>query len=897
MKIYRYIHIIIFLFVAIMSVSAQQYSQISLPNQGLLPVSHITNVLQDSEGYFWYATPGGGLCRDNGYQIDVIRNDRNHPMMIANNDIMGITEVVARKSIVFSTWAGIYELSKKDYSLRHICGRGSLPAFSIATDRMGQLWACGFDSVFIYNKDLRLAKRFRLPYGCSGTQVHFQKTNDGTLWAFADGRMYKAEEHKLTLVTLPSSYAAYGIVQDKRGHYYIGTNKGIVEVDFQRANVRIISTLVNEGVSNIAIDLQDNIWAITQGNGLTSQEKKIIKFPAYGSLRNGNNKDAASTIFVFQKHQDLTDGLYVDHDNNVWVYGQSPHTFILSPYNRGVVNEGASFASMPTSIYCQMTDGPWIWAWQWRKPLVAYNRQNGQIIDVQRSCTTKGTLGFAFSRSLSGGIWDGTNSGEVVRLRTDGGSVKCDIAVKVDSRIVATAETSDHKLFIGTEHNLYLYDLTTKRLKLVKKEIGAVTQMQPSSDGWGYFTIEANGLGRVNGNGHCEQMLKGMILTDVIEDARKQMWIAAKDGSVYKYDKKTQQLAEDTLAGNENGDIIYMMEADRRGHIWILSDQQLKEYNPKTHALRIFRCTDPDINMDCFQNICLTDGMMCLAGLGGYRLIKPSAELDRSTSDNIHPALSGYKINGETHFAGYDLKEIKLKPSDTDVKFYFTSFNITERNHIRFACKLEGWDKEWQTLPEGQNNIQYINLGHGEYKLLLKATDAYGRWSKTVQLLTVNRLPAWYETWWFRTALCLFIAAIFGYAIRFIMRRNFHRRVFLNSDEEQQKKLIPLNKDDEEFVEKVHHAVEKHLSDEGFNVEQLSSEMCMSRMNLYRRMQTIIGQSPSAYIRSMRLKRAAELIKEHKAPLSEIATMTGFSSPAYFSKCFHDMYGVPPSQY
>lgn len=886
MKTCRHIFFIICL-QSVLPVLGQSFSRMTLPNQPLLPVSRITNVLQDREGYFWYSTPGGGLCRDNGYQIDVIRNDRNHPGIIANNDIMGLAEDTVRNSILFSTWAGLYELGKDGYNLRHIGGRGMRPAFSIAFDRHGQLWACGPDSIFAYDRQLNLSHRLRLPTGLNGQYLLLTPTADGHLWALGAGQMFLVDKG-LEAVTLPMGVEASCVAHDRQGGLWLGTGSGIMAMRLTGRSVKLSPTVAKGSVGCMTLDGRGRLWAMI--------DKRLRMFDTYkGALRE------ADVAALFPEGQGLTDGIYADRDGNVWVYGQSPHTFILSPYNRDVIDEGSRFATMPRSIYCQMTSGPHIWVWQWQQPLMVYNRLDGSLRDVQAACPGLGRLWFGFSRTADGtGVWDGTGNGDVVRLWMDGGKVRHDVVAKVDSRVVATAETRDHKLFIGTEHNLYVLDLakTASKPRLIKKDIGSVTQMQISRDGWVYFTIEANGMGRVRADGRCEQMLRGMILTDVIEDAHRQLWVAGKDGSVYRYDRRSRKLSEDTLAGNENGDIIYMMEADHKGHIWILSDQRLKEYNPHTRALRVFRCTDPDIRMDCFQNICLTDSMICLAGLGGYRMIKPSPQLDGTAAENIRPSLSGYRVNGVLHLAGAGLRTLKIKPSDTNLELLFTAFNITDRDHIRFACKLVGWDKEWRTMPEGANGIQYINLAHGRYKLLLKAADAYGRWSAPVELLTLDRLPAWYETWWFSLIVYALIITVIVYAIRFYMRRNFHRRVFLNSDEDQQKKLIPLSKGDEDFVERAKAVVEKHIADEDFDVEKFSSEMFMSRMNLYRRMQTIIGQSPSAYIRTMRLKRAAELIEGgHDTPLAEIATMTGFSSPAYFSKCFHDMYGVPPSQW
>ena len=80
-------------------------------------------------------------------------------------------------------------------------------------------------------------------------------------------------------------------------------------------------------------------------------------------------------------------------------------------------------------------------------------------------------------------------------------------------------------------------------------------------------------------------------------------------------------------------------------------------------------------------------------------------------------------------------------------------------------------------------------------------------------------------------------------------------------------------------------------------MEQLSRDLCMSRMTFYRKIQSLTGQTPTEFVRTIRLRRAAELLREGRLTVSEIGYMTGFSSVSYFSRCFRSMYGVPPTQF
>jgi len=100
-----------------------------------------------------------------------------------------------------------------------------------------------------------------------------------------------------------------------------------------------------------------------------------------------------------------------------------------------------------------------------------------------------------------------------------------------------------------------------------------------------------------------------------------------------------------------------------------------------------------------------------------------------------------------------------------------------------------------------------------------------------------------------------------------------------------------------EFLRHACVKVEQHLADPEFNIEQFAEELFMTRANLHRKLRALTDQSPSQFTRSIRLKHAAQLLKQHGATITEIAYDVGFSSSAYFSKCFKEQYGLSPQKY
>ena len=93
-------------------------------------------------------------------------------------------------------------------------------------------------------------------------------------------------------------------------------------------------------------------------------------------------------------------------------------------------------------------------------------------------------------------------------------------------------------------------------------------------------------------------------------------------------------------------------------------------------------------------------------------------------------------------------------------------------------------------------------------------------------------------------------------------------------------------------------SIEKNMDNSEYSVEDLSADVGMHRMNLYRKLQSIAGMTPSEFIRTMRLKRAAQLLQnDPNLTVSEVSDMVGFNTSKYFTKYFKDLFGVTPSQY
>jgi signal transduction histidine kinase/DNA-binding response OmpR family regulator len=123
------------------------------------------------------------------------------------------------------------------------------------------------------------------------------------------------------------------------------------------------------------------------------------------------------------------------------------------------------------------------------------------------------------------------------------------------------------------------------------------------------------------------------------------------------------------------------------------------------------------------------------------------------------------------------------------------------------------------------------------------------------------------------------------------LRQRFATAVELKPEE------VAVNSIDQDFLERTLLIVQGYLGDEQFSVEVLAREVGMSRPHLNRKLRALVNQSTNQFIQSVRLQRAADLLRQQSGTVAEIAFQTGFSSTAYFIKCFKDKYGETPGSF
>ena len=134
-----------------------------------------------------------------------------------------------------------------------------------------------------------------------------------------------------------------------------------------------------------------------------------------------------------------------------------------------------------------------------------------------------------------------------------------------------------------------------------------------------------------------------------------------------------------------------------------------------------------------------------------------------------------------------------------------------------------------------------------------------------------------------------------------LLRNRLRLKGLFGSEEEKEVRQTeapaeePQKKEDK-FIIRFREYIEQHMSDSNLGVETIGMELGLSRVQLYRKVKALTGQSPVELLRTVRLHKARRLLQDSVKSISEVAYEVGFTSPSYFTKCFKDEFGVSPSE-
>ena len=387
-------------------------------------------------------------------------------------------------------------------------------------------------------------------------------------------------------------------------------------------------------------------------------------------------------------------------------------------------------------------------------------------------------------------------------------------------------------------------------------------------------------------------------------DSHKRLWIGTQNGLVQGNDKWF-------------GGCIKGLAEDHNGRIWASTAMGVACFSKQKDAMTVmnYNAWDgiPEDGLAERGILTTKEGTITLAGTHGLTLFAPSRMITQTTT--LPVVLVGLTVNGRERLS--DAMPLQVNYNDNYFSFNLSALNYASPQRTVYRYRLQGFDTSW-LKADGANGMitaTYNALPPGHYMLQAQASVDGGKWGPTTQW-SFTVLPPWWLTWWAKALYALVALCALCLAITAYVRKKQHK---LEHDNEErvnqlfelreqarhqfaqsvniQPEKISVNKEEEELVERLLKAIGQHIDDADYTVDQLAADVFVSRTGLYRKMQSMLGITPNDFLRNVRLKKAAQLLAETNVPLGQIATMVGFRTPRYFSKCFKDMFGVTPAEY
>ena len=395
-----------------------------------------------------------------------------------------------------------------------------------------------------------------------------------------------------------------------------------------------------------------------------------------------------------------------------------------------------------------------------------------------------------------------------------------------------------------------------------------------------------------------------------------ELWIATDGGGVYIYHQAKHESHQLTTANGLPSNHVSSLSLGKDGRIWIATEEGLAFVTPDepNKVVNVNYCygLDREYSRGAVAN--LSDGNIIFGSTWGAVIIHPS---------DIHPL--NYTAHLQLHRVICDTEQdetfnedvahmledgkLRLDYSQRTFELHFESVNM--RNHFDIVYRYKvGEDGEWSN-PSAQQYIRFTNLEPGKHQLTLQCISRTSGIVIDSLPLTIFIAQPWWNSWWMWIIYLSIIFLLFYGAWRIYQ---FHEKYMrLTIDLLQQEKPVHENvlgeeydknleadenstDNDKEFVDKATHIIVENLSDSEFSIDRLCREMAMSRTLFYVKLKSYTGKSPQDFIRIIRLERASALLRSGRN-VTDVAALTGFDNPKYFSTVFKKYFGISPSKY
>lgn len=248
----------------------------------------------------------------------------------------------------------------------------------------------------------------------------------------------------------------------------------------------------------------------------------------------------------------------------------------------------------------------------------------------------------------------------------------------------------------------------------------------------------------------------------------KYLWIGTNGGGFCRFEFTTGKCIRYTEKDGLPNDVVYGILSDGTGNLWLSTNKGLSCFNPGNKSFRNFNEDDglPGDEFNRYQYMKMKNGELMFGGVNGYVLFNPTQILQKQpevpivfTGLSISNKPVDWKKDSSILVApiGYS-QSIILHPGQSMFTISFASLEFRNNQKKFYKYRLDGFDKTW-TQPSTKNEATYTNLNPGSYTFYVTGTNSDGVWNKKGISIQVIILPYWYQTYWFKGAVVLLVVA------------------------------------------------------------------------------------------------------------------------------------------
>lgn len=786
---------------------AQSYDFISYNVENGLPQSKVTALFQDSRGYLWVGTAGGGVCSFDGINF----TEYNEVNGLGGNIVTAITEDESGVMWFGSTWGGLTRFDGRNF--RNFTSNDGLPENHVncLLRDGGTVWIGTPGGLASCATSATRISRLQSPGNVS---VIF-KDSKGRTWFGAGGLLYYLDKGKVQLAggqdNMVQQRAIYSIAEKSGGRLLLGTSKGLLACDMSTSSLCVDP--LEQAFDTIAVqallrDVDGSLWFGTEGHGLYRSD-------AQGVLTHFDETNGLPGHDVTVLLEDDTRRLWIGTGSNGLVKLRS-QAFRYYEHFPGLSAEDI-FTITETG------DGQ-VWVGSQMKGLFVFDGKISKPVPVGGINATKPDIK-ALLVDSAGSLWVGHANG--LAVLSDGKTIK-QYLQGIPVRSLAFDKKG--QLWIGTSgKGLYKFDgkdFTNYTAEAGQIPHNYVHKILCDKKGTLWFGT-GNGLGAYDGKtftgystGLCNAYIGSMA-----EDRYGHIWCGT-DKCVARFDKGSFK-TYDQNSGLKSA-TVFLMTTDAEGHIWVGTNKGLDrltiDSSGEIRHIRNYGIYEGFRGVECNSRAVAAHGEHLWFGTV-KGLIQYNAAADHT--DSVPPRVQITDISlflektswlwqGVRETGWYHLPEkLDLTATQNHLTFHFTGIHLNSPQGVRYKFMLEGFDAGWSAETD-RNEMTYSNLPPGNYIFKVMACNSNGVWSPAAAIscpVVINAPPPpYWQSWWFAIFLLL-ITGVVLYYFTVVRTRRIRRQKNELEDEVRDRthEIVRQNEEKTVMLKEIHHRVKNNL--------------------------------------------------------------------------------------